>query len=229
MIATFFKSVIDWYMLNINYASIALLMGVESTVVPFPSELIVPPAAWKAAHGELNIYGVIAAASAGALLGSLFNYFFALILGRPLLYKLAATRWARLIMINEDHLLKAEKYFVKHGNVSTFIGRLVPGIRHLISIPAGVARMSLKQFCLFTFIGSSIWNVILAMLGIFLYNRKGQLEQYYHYISYVLLGAGALFVFYLIYNYFRNKTNVKQVISSEANSKEMVNQSKITD
>ncbi len=229
MVAAFFKTVIDWYMLHINYASIALLMGVESTVIPFPSEIIVPPAAWKAAHGELNIYGVIAAASVGALLGSLFNYFFALILGRPILYKLAATRWARLIMINEDHLLKAEKYFVKHGKVSTFIGRLVPGIRHLISIPAGIARMSLKQFCLFTFIGSSIWNVILAMLGIFLYNQKDQLEQYYHYISYVLLGSGILFVLYLIYKYFRNKSNAKPTISLEARSKEMVNQGKITD
>jgi membrane protein DedA with SNARE-associated domain len=198
MFAAIIKTVVDWYMLHINYGTIALFMGMESTVIPFPSEFIVPPAAWKAAQGELNIYGVIAAASVGALIGSLCNYFVARTLGRPILYKLAGSKWARLLLINEEHLEKAENYFKKYGKLSTFIGRLVPVIRHLISIPAGLSRMNLKQFCIFTFLGATLWNIILAMLGVFLYNQKDQLEHYYKYTSYILLGVGLLFAVYLM-------------------------------
>jgi membrane protein DedA with SNARE-associated domain len=198
MFAAIIKTVVDWYMLHINYGTIALFMGMESTVIPFPSEFIVPPAAWKAAQGELSIYGVIAAASVGALIGSLCNYFVARALGRPILYKIAGSKWARLLLINEEHLEKAENYFKKYGKLSTFIGRLVPVIRHLISIPAGLSRMNLKQFCIFTFLGATLWNSILAMLGVFLYNQKDQLEHYYHYTSYILLGVGLLFAAYLL-------------------------------
>lgn len=209
MFAEIIKTVVNWYMLHINYGTIALFMGMESTVIPFPSEFIVPPAAWKAAQGELNIYGVIAAASVGALIGSLCNYFVARTLGRPILYKLAGSKWARLLLINEEHLEKAENYFIKYGKLSTFIGRLVPVIRHLISIPAGLSRMSLKQFCLFTFLGATLWNIILAMLGVLLYNQKDQLEHYYHYTSYILLGVGLLFAVYLVIKGMKGKAKVR--------------------
>lgn len=227
MIAEMFKAVIDWYMVNINYGTIALLMGLESTIVPFPSELIVPPAAWKAAHGELNIFGVVAAASIGALCGSLFNYFCARTLGRSILYKIASTKWAHLMLFNEEHLVKAEKYFIKHGNLSTFIGRLVPVIRHLISIPAGISRMNLKQFCFYTILGATLWNIILTMLGVFLYNQKDQLEKYYHYISYFLLGAGILFVGYLIYKGIKKPSKAK--VASQVESDAMVSENKIAE
>jgi membrane protein DedA with SNARE-associated domain len=198
MLSAMFKTMIDWYMLHINYGTVALLMGIESTVIPFPSELIVPPAAWKAAQGELNIFGVIAAASIGALIGSLANYFAARALGRPILYKLAGSKWARLLLINEEHLEKAENYFKKYGNISTFVGRLVPVIRHLISIPAGLSRMNLKQFCFYTFLGATLWNIILSMLGFLLYNQKELLEHYFQYISHILLVIGLLFAIFLV-------------------------------
>jgi membrane protein DedA with SNARE-associated domain len=224
MFAAFIKTIIDWYMLHINYGTIALLMGMESTVIPFPSELIVPPAAWKAAQGELSIYGVIIAASLGALVGSLCNYFVARALGRPILYKLAGSKWARLLLVNEDHLQKAENYFKKYGKVSTFIGRLVPVIRHLISIPAGLSRMNLKQFCLFTFLGATLWNVTLTMLGVLLYNQKDQLEHYFHYVSYVLLAVGLLFFVYLVIKGVRWKTKVQSAKAEELSDKKKKNE-----
>jgi membrane protein DedA with SNARE-associated domain len=205
MVSELFSTVIDWYMNHINYGTVTLLMGLESTIVPFPSELIVPPAAWKAAQGEMNIFVLIIAATTGALLGSLFNYFLARTLGRTILYKFVETKWARLFLLNKEHLEKAENYFNKYGKISTFIGRLVPVIRHLISLPAGLVKMDLKQFCLYTVLGASIWNVILALLGFFLYSQKEILEKYYKDISIVLLCIGILFVIYLIFVGFRKK------------------------
>ncbi len=227
MIAEIFKTIIDWYMININYGTIALLMGLESTIIPFPSELIVPPAAWKAAHGELNFFGVIISASAGALCGSLFNYFCARTLGRPILYKIASTKWAHLMLFNAEHLVKAENYFKKHGNLSTFLGRLVPVIRHLISIPAGISRMNIKQFCLYTILGATLWNIILTMLGVFLYNQKDQLEKYYHYISYILLGAGILFIVFLIHKGIKKTSKIKSTPQIESNT--MISENKIAE
>lgn len=219
MLTEFFKVIIGWYMGHINYGTITLLMGLESTIVPFPSELIVPPAAWKAAQGEMNIVGVIVAATLGAIMGSLVNYFIARTLGRPILYKLADTKWARLFLINKEHLEKAENYFTKYGKISTFIGRLVPVIRHLISIPAGIVKMNLKQFILFTALGASIWNIILATLGFFLYSQKELLEKYFKDISYMLLGIGFLFVIYLVVKAFKKDAKGNSDTSSKVGSK----------
>lgn len=214
MLHDLITQMITWYMGNINYWTVGILMAMESTIIPFPSELIVPPAAWKAAQGELNIYAVVAAASIGALCGSLVNYYCARALGRPILYKLAASKWARLLLVNEHHLEKAENYFRKHGNVSTFVGRLVPVIRHLISIPAGLSRMNLKQFCLFTFLGATIWNIILTFLGVFLYNQKDKLEHYYKYISYGFLVAGIIFVVFLIIKAIQSRKKAPEKVPS---------------
>lgn len=202
-----FTQVVDWYMANMNYFTITLLMAIESSFIPFPSEIIIPPAAYKAANGELNVYLVVFFGTFGALIGALFNYYLAKLLGQKLLLKFADTRFARMMLMDRAAVEKAETYFEKNGNISTLIGRLVPGIRQLISIPAGLVSMNLKNFMLYTIIGSGIWNVILALLGYFFYSQKERLEMYYHEISYVMLGLGALYFAYLVYNGFKKNKN----------------------
>jgi membrane protein DedA with SNARE-associated domain len=201
-----FTDVTAWYMENMNYYTITLLMAIESSFIPFPSEIVVPPAAYKAAQGELNIFLVVFFSTFGALIGALFNYYFALWIGRAAIYSFARTRIARLCLIEPKSIEKAEKFFVKNGNMSTLIGRLIPGIRQLISIPAGLARMPLKYFIVYTLIGSLAWNIILAMLGYFI--PKELVEEYYKEISYLMLVLGAVFVLYLVYKGFvkKNKT-----------------------
>jgi len=203
-----FAQVVEWYMANMNYWTITLLMAIESSFIPFPSEIIIPPAAFKAANGELNVYLVVFFGSFGALIGAMFNYYFAKLLGQRLLLKFADTRIARMMLVDRAAVEKSEAYFRKNGNISTLIGRLVPGIRQLISLPAGLVSMNMKNFILYTVIGSTIWNIILALLGYFFYSQKERLELYYHEISYVMLGLGALYLGYLIYNGF--KKNNKQ-------------------
>ncbi|MGC8765252.1 MAG: DedA family protein, partial [Brevinematia bacterium] len=198
----FFANVIEWYMQNINYGTITLLMAIESSFIPFPSEVVVPPAAWKAASGELNIYLVVLFSTIGAIIGALFNYYLAFILGRPIIYKLADTKIAHLLLIDRKSVEKAENYFLKYGKSSTFIGRLVPAIRQLISIPAGLARMKFIDFILFTFFGSGLWNIILTLLGYFFYSQRNILERYYKEISYILLALGIIFFGYLTVKFF---------------------------
>jgi membrane protein DedA with SNARE-associated domain len=199
MLAEFFSNVTQWYMDHINYGTITLLMAIESSFLPMPSELVVPPAAWKAAQGELNIGLVVFFSTLGAMIGALFNYYFALLIGRKLIYKFADTRLANLLLINPASIEKAEKYFLKHGRSSTLIGRFVPGIRHLISLPAGLARMKIRDFIFFTVIGSMSWHIILAALGYFFYSQKELLEKYYNEIIWGIIIMAILFVGYLIF------------------------------
>ncbi len=205
MITEIFSTVADWYMAHINYGTITLLMAIESSFIPFPSEIIVPPAAWKAAQGELNVYLVFVFSTLGALIGALFNYYVALFVGRKIIYKLADTRLANLMLINPEGIEKAEDYFRKHGKISTFLGRLVPAVRQLISIPAGLSKMKLRDFILYTLIGAGIWNAVLTALGYFLYTQKEILDMYYHELSVVFLVLGLLFVAYLVYKAFSFK------------------------
>ena len=142
-----FSTTIAWYMGHINYWTVALLMAVESSFIPFPSEIIIPPAAWKAAQGELSINLLVLFSTAGALVGALFNYYIALFLGRKVLYRLADTQWAHMLLIKKENLEKAESYFNKYGKSSTLIGRLVPAIRQFISLPAGIAKMDSNNSC----------------------------------------------------------------------------------
>jgi len=202
-----FSEITSWYFNNINYFTITLLMVVESSFIPFPSEVIVPPAAYKAAAGELNIFLVVFFATLGALIGALFNYYFALWIGRSAVYALADTRLARMFMIQPSSIKKAEDYFVRHGKTSTFIGRLIPAIRQLISIPAGLARMPLKSFVIYTTAGALLWNTILAFIGY--YFPKELMDKYYHEINAVMIISGILFALYLVYQGFRvkNKRN----------------------
>ncbi len=204
-----FSSIISWYMEHVTYWTVALLMGIESSFIPFPSEIVIPPAAWKAAQGSLNAAGVFAAAMTGSLLGAIFNYYFALLLGRKVLYRLADTRIAHFLLLSRDSLMKAENYFKKYGRSSTFIGRLVPAIRQLISLPAGIAKMDFRQFLLFTTLGSGIWNFTLTAMGYFLYSQKEVLEKYYSRISAGFVVLGVLFICYMVFNGMK-RNKVKQ-------------------
>lgn len=201
----FFQSLADWYMSNMNYVTIMLLMALESTFVPLPSEIVIPPAAWKAASGDLNVFLVVLFATFGAIIGACINYFLSVWLGRAIVYSFAESKVGKIFLLSKEKVQKAEAYFVKNGNSSTFIGRLVPGIRHLISIPAGLAKMDLKQFILFTALGSTIWHAILAALSYFLYSQKDLFEKYMKELSWVLLAAGLIFIAYLVIKSIRKK------------------------
>jgi len=198
----FFQALFDWYMANLNYFTIALLMLIESTFLPLPSEIVIPFAAYKAAQGDLNVFFVVFFGTVGALSGSLINYTIAYYLGRPLVYKFAGSKLGKIFLLSKEKVEHAENYFIRNGKTSTFIGRLVPGVRHLISIPAGLAKMNLRDFMLFTFIGAGIWNIILAIIGYYLYAIR---EQIFPYIGHILLGVGVIFVVYLIIKARRNR------------------------
>ena len=153
---------------HLNYFWVMALMAIESSFIPFPSEVVVPPAAYKAATGEMDLFLVILFATIGSDIGALVNYCLAKYLGRPIVYKLAASRLGRLCLLSPEKVEKAEGYFIKNGVTSTLVGRLVPGIRQLISIPAGLSGMPVGRFLLYTTIGAGAWNVVLALLGWFI-------------------------------------------------------------
>jgi membrane protein DedA with SNARE-associated domain len=208
---TAIEQVTSWYMDNMNYGTVTLLMAVESSFIPFPSEVVVPPAAYKALEedSDMNIILVVVFATLGAICGALVNYSLALWLGRPIIYKFVETRFGKMCLLSKEKVEKAEKYFDKHGKSSTFIGRLVPGIRQLISIPAGLAKMNLISFTCFTALGAVIWNIILAVIGYIGHGSKDLIDKYSHELSYVLLGLGVLFVIYLIYKGLSKKKETK--------------------
>ena len=204
-----FQTVFDWYMANLNYFTIYLLMTVESSFIPFPSEIVVPFAAWKAGEGSLSLAGVLLSSTAGAMSGAVINYYLSVWLGRPLLYRLADTRWAHVLLINRGNVENAEEYFVKHGKASTFIGRLVPAVRQLISIPAGLSRMNIGAFLLFTFMGAGLWNIVLALIGYFAYDMRDHILPYLDWLMYAL---GAVFVVFLAVKGIRAYRNNRKAI-----------------
>lgn len=201
-----FNLVIDWYKENLNYGTITLLMAVESSFVPLPSELVIPPAAYLAHQGKLSMSLIILFSTIGCVIGAMFNYILSITVGRKVIYALANSKWARVFFINQHKLENAEAYFNKNGNTSTFIGRLIPGIRHLISIPAGLSKMNVKNFILYTFAGSAIWNATLALMSYFLIDKW---EVYFREITYGFIILGAGFIAYLIYKAVKrnNKNN----------------------
>lgn len=156
---------IAWCLDHLNYWVITLLMAIESSFIPFPSEVVVPPAAYQAAHGDKNVFLVVFFATVGALIGASINYALAYYLGRPIVYKFANSRIGHMCLIDEQKVMVAEKYFDDHGAVGTIIGRLVPAVRQLISIPAGLARINFWKFLLYTTLGAGAWNSILAAIG----------------------------------------------------------------
>lgn len=196
---------IQWCLDNLNYWTIALLMAIESSFVPFPSEAVVPPAAYKAAAGELNIWLVLLSATGGAVIGAYINYFLALWLGKPIVYKFANSRLGHMCLLDEQKVVKAEQFFVRYGVAATLVGRLVPAVRQLISIPAGLARMNLAKFTLYTAIGAGLWNSVLAAMGYYLqsvvpYEEMMVLvEKYSHEIGYGIMAVVAIVLAILIY------------------------------
>ena len=158
--------ILQWCLEHLNYWTIAFLMTIESSAIPFPSEIVVPPAAYHAAATkEMSLALIIVFATLGAFLGATINYFLSMWLGRPIIYKFADNRLGHLLTLDKSKIQRAENYFNNHGNISTLIGRLIPVIRQLISIPAGLSRMNFTRFALFTSIGAGIWNIVLALLG----------------------------------------------------------------
>ncbi len=194
------------------YLVVMGLMAIESSFIPFPSEIIVPPAAMLAAKTtNINVFIIFLSATVGCMIGAYFNYFLSMYLGRPVIYKLADTRLAHACLINASKIEKAENYFVKHGKASTFIGRLIPVIRQLISIPAGLARMNLGYFSLYTFLGGGLWNIILVLLGYFVLVQGIDLfDKYFFELSMGMLVLGILFILFLIYNGLKKKRKRKK-------------------
>jgi membrane protein DedA with SNARE-associated domain len=196
---------IKWCLDNLNYWTITLLMAIESSVIPLPSELVVPPAAYKAAAGELNIYLVVFFSTLGALLGSLANYYLAMLIGRPIVYRFANSRFGHMLMLNEQTVKKTEAFFDKNGAISIFTGRLLPGVRHLISIPAGLSRMNLPKFILYTTLGAGIWNIILAAIGYYLESivpkemLMSKVMEYSHLVTIGLVVMGVAVFGYILY------------------------------
>ena len=194
------QNIEEWYNQNMNYATITILMTVESSFIPFPSEIVVPPAAYIASQpgSHLNIYLVVFFATLGAVLGALINYYLAVYLGRPIIYRFADSKAGHLLLLSKEKIMNAEIYFNKKGKVSTFVGRLIPGIRQLISIPAGLAKMNMGSFLLYTFFGAGIWNAILAFLGYIAHGQQDLINKYSHELSYVLLALVVLFIAYIV-------------------------------
>lgn len=196
---------------NLNYTTIFFLMLLESTVVPVPSELVVSPAAYHAAGGHLNVFLVILFATIGADVGASINYLAGYYLGRPIIYKFANSHWGHLCLLNQEKVEKSEKYFYDHGVVATLTGRLIPGIRHLISIPAGLSKMPYWKFLLYTTIGAGVWHAILAALGWYMHSfvPESQLEEklveYGDYIKWGIIGIVLVVCSYFLFKYLLNK------------------------
>ncbi len=189
-----------WFDENTSYTTVAALMAVESSFVPFPSEIVVPPAAYVASKpdSEMTVWGVVAAATIGALIGALINYILALLLGRPIVYKFVDTRLGKMLMLSSEKVQKAEDYFVKHGAISTLVGRLIPAVRQLISIPAGLSKMNLGKFILFTTLGAAVWNSVLAALGYIAQGQSDLIHRYSHELSIILLAIVGIVAIVLI-------------------------------
>jgi membrane protein DedA with SNARE-associated domain len=208
-----YTGVIDWYNAHLNYGTITLLMTIESSFIPFPSEIVVPPAAYKALQpgSGMNIILVVFFATCGAMIGALVNYYLARFLGRPIVYKFADSRLGHFFLLNSEGVEKAESFFREHGVISTFIGRFIPAIRQLISIPAGLAKMNLGSFTLFTALGALIWNIVLAILGYIALGQQDLIEKYSHELSLGLYGLGIAFFSYMIYcGLKKNKKRIRK-------------------
>lgn len=211
--ASFFQ----WFVENANYLFVFVFMVIESSFIPFPSEVVVPPAAYLACtKGDMNVFAIVLFATLGAIVGALINYYLAVWIGRPVVYKFANSRWGRLCLIDQAKVEKAERFFYDHGAVSTFVGRLIPAVRQLISIPAGLARMNIWVFIVFTALGAMIWNIILAVLGYWLggvvplENLYGAVEKYNQYLTWAGLGIGVVFVIFIVWTLLKPSVKNKK-------------------
>ena len=205
---SFVETITSWYAAHMNYASITALMTIESSFIPFPSEVVIPPAVYVASEPTsalcatgnypVDVALIVLFGTIGAMLGAVINYLLSMWLGRPIIYKFADSRVGHLLLLSSEKVQKAENYFNDHGKVSTFIGRLIPGIRQLISIPAGLAKMHFGQFMLYTFLGAFLWNTVLALLGYIAHGQADLINQYSHELSIIILAlVGVIVVYYV--------------------------------
>lgn len=208
------SGIFQWVIDNAGYGLVFMLMTIESSFIPFPSEVVVPPAAYLATtKGDMNLFIVVLVATAGAIAGALINYYLSVWIGRPLVYRFANSRLGHACLIDESKVDKAERYFDRHGAVSTFIGRLIPAVRQLISIPAGLARMNVVKFVVFTGLGALIWNAVLAFLGWWLGKTVPldelfeKVEQYNDYLTYAGLAIGVVCLAIILWNAFKPRKN----------------------
>lgn len=215
------QSFFTWFVHNADYWFVFVFMIIESSFIPFPSELVVPPAAYLAiATGSMNIFAVVAFATAGALVGALVNYYLALWIGRSIVYRFADSRFGHACLIDRAKVEHAEAYFYRHGSFSTFIGRLIPAVRQLISIPAGLARMNMPKFIIFTTLGAMVWNIVLAALGAWLAQNVGiddlmdKIEQYNSYLTWagllLLVAVVAVITYNAVRRHNKDTSNEKQ-------------------
>lgn len=216
---TWIQQVEAWYSNNMNYGSIVALMTIESSFIPFPSEIVIPPAAYVAenegsslnATGSypINVLLIVLFGTLGAMLGAVINYLLALWLGRPIIYAFADSKVGHLMLLSSEKLQKAEDYFNEHGKVSTFVGRLIPAIRQLISIPAGLARMNFLQFLLYTFLGAFTWNTVLAVLGYVAHGQADLINKYSHELSIVIVVlVCAVAVYWIVKRYIKPRKKI---------------------
>lgn len=203
---------LQFFIDNAGYWLVFLFMMIESSFLPFPSEVVVPPAAYLAVtKGDMNVFLIVLVATAGAVVGALINYFLSVWLGRPIVYAFANSRLGHACLIDQAKVEKAEKYFDKHGAISTFIGRLIPAVRQLISIPAGLARMNIGAFVIFTALGAMAWNCILAALGYWLGKTVPlallyeSVEKYNHYFTVGGLILLLLCLLYILWNALKRR------------------------
>ncbi len=197
---------INWLVQTIGtlgYPGIFILMAMESSVIPIPSELVMPPAGYLAQQGQMNMFLAILCGTAGSLIGAYANYFAAHYLGRPLVLK-----YGKYVWITEEKFAKVETFFKNHGEVSTFIGRLLPVIRHLISLPAGLAGMNHIKFSLYTLLGAGLWVTVLSCIGYFIGANRELIMKYSHQalIGAVILSAGIIAIY--VWNHRRKKGKV---------------------
>lgn len=198
----------DWYAAHMNYGSITALMTIESSFIPFPSEVVIPPAVYVASDPNSAVYAtdnyivnvllIVLFGTIGAILGAIINYFLSLWLGRAIIYAFADSKLGHLCLLSREKVEKAEAYFNEHGKVSTFIGRLIPGIRQLISIPAGLSKMHFGWFLFYTFLGAGIWNCVLALLGYIAHGQADLIDKYSHELSVAILVVLGLAILYFI-------------------------------
>lgn len=198
----------DWYSAHMNYGSITALMTIESSFVPFPSEIVIPPAAYVAEDPTsavcvtdnyiVNVALIVLFGTLGALLGAIINYLLSMWLGRAIIYRFADSKLGHLCLLSREKVEKAETYFNEHGKISTFVGRLIPAIRQLISIPAGLSKMHFGQFLLYTFLGAFIWNSVLATLGYLAGGNKDLINEYSHELSVAILALLGVVILYFV-------------------------------
>jgi membrane protein DedA with SNARE-associated domain len=185
-----------------GYSGILFLMFIESTFIPLPSELVIPPAGYLIYQNQMNWFGVIASGTAGSVLGALFNYGIAIYLGRPFIL-----RYGKYFGVSERHFQKGEDFFLRHGNISTFIGRLILGVRHYISFPAGLCRMNIMKFCFYTAFGAGIWVWILAYIGYFVGNNRDKImEMSKQWTVYIIIGCLLLIGIYMFWHKRKQKS-----------------------